>query len=74
MSNEQSPLERVTVNLTPRASAALADAAELTGYNRTDVINRAVQVYAHLEKVQRDGGRCLVQSASGEPPEVLRFL
>lgn len=60
-------LQRVTVNLTPRAAAALDAAAARTGDNRTDVINRALQVYAlvlelmdgrdHLVVVSPDGTR-----------------
>lgn len=60
-------LQRVTVNLIPRAAAALDAAAARTGDNRTDVINRALQVYAlvlelmdgrdHLVVVSPDGTR-----------------
>ena len=38
-------LERVTVNLTPRSSKALEQAAELTGDSKTDIVNRALQLY-----------------------------
>ena len=44
-------LERITVNLTPRSSSALDLAVELTGDTKTDTINRAIQIYAYLEKV-----------------------
>jgi hypothetical protein len=45
---KNSPLTRLTVNLTPRADAALTLAARLTGDNRTNSVNRALQIYAYL--------------------------
>ena len=49
-------LERVTVNLVPRAQRALTRIAELTGDSKTDSINRALQVYELLEEVLENGG------------------
>ena len=54
-------LERVTVNLIPRASRALEQAGELTGDSKTDTINRALQVYAYLEEVWAKGGSVEVE-------------
>jgi hypothetical protein len=54
-------LERVTVNLIPRASRALEQATDLTGDSKTDSINRALQVYAYLEEVWSKGGAVLVE-------------
>lgn len=58
-----SDLTRLTVNLTPRAAAALDRAAELSGDNRTDTINRALSVYAWIEGVRADGGAIYVRQA-----------
>lgn len=55
-------LERVTVNLIPRASRALEQAGQLTGDSKTDTINRALQVYAYLEEVWSKGGKILVET------------
>lgn len=54
-------LERVTVNLIPRASRALEQAGQLTGDSKTDTINRALQVYAYLEEVWSKGGSIHVE-------------
>jgi hypothetical protein len=54
-------LERVTVNLIPRASRALEKASQLTGDSKTDAINRALQVYAYLEEVWSKGGSIEVE-------------
>lgn len=67
-------LERVTVNLTPRSSAALELAVRLTGDTKTDTINRALQVYAYLEQVARNGGSVHVREAKGDEMERLKFL
>lgn len=40
--------QKVTVNLTPKASEALSQAAQLSEHNRTDTINRALQLYAFV--------------------------
>lgn len=39
-------LERVTANLTPGTAEALKAAVELTGDSKTDVVNRAIRLYA----------------------------
>lgn len=49
-------LERVTINLTRRAIAARSAIQLRTGENQTDIINRAIAVYAVvLELMHRDG-------------------
>jgi hypothetical protein len=67
-------LERITVNLTPRSSAALKVAVELTGDTKTDTINRAIQLYAYLEKVIRDGGSVHVREEEGAELQRLRIV
>jgi hypothetical protein len=67
-----SPLERVTVNLTPRSSKALREAVELTGDTKTDAINRALQIYAFLEGVWSSGGSVYVRQSPDSEPELLR--
>ena len=58
-----SQLERVTVNLIPRAWRALELATELTGDTKTDTINRALQIYAYMEQVNARGGSVYVKEA-----------
>jgi hypothetical protein len=59
-------LERITVNLTGRASRALELAAELTGDTKTDTVNRALQIYAYVEQVMAAGGSVRVRAAGTE--------
>ncbi|WP_369253711.1 hypothetical protein [Streptomyces sp. R35] len=66
-----SPLERVTVNLTSRASRALEATVGLTGDSKTDSINRALTVYAYIEQVLQQGGSITVQETPDAPPQKL---
>jgi hypothetical protein len=51
---------RVTVNLVPNAVRALKQTKKL-GYSNTDVINRALTVYAFMEEVTARGGSIYIQ-------------
>ncbi|MFJ1706569.1 hypothetical protein [Kitasatospora sp. NPDC088346] len=67
---------RLTVNLTPRAAKALDQAAAASGDSRTDTVNRALQVYAYLEQVSRNGGSLYVREGgdAGGELTMVRFL
>jgi hypothetical protein len=67
-------LERITVNLTSRSSSALELAVELCGDTKTDTINRAIQIYAYLEKVIRDGGSVHLRERNGAELERLKIV
>jgi hypothetical protein len=54
-------LRRITVNLTPRACAALDQAVKLTGDSQTDTLNRAIQVYVYIMNVTQNGGDVYVR-------------
>lgn len=45
IANQYGALERLTVNLTPKAQAALRRACDYTGDSLTDSVNRAIQYY-----------------------------
>lgn len=53
-------LTRLTVNLIPKAYAALSEAAELEGVSRTDALNRALQMYTYLLRMRSAGDRLFV--------------
>jgi hypothetical protein len=67
-------LERITVNLTSRSSAALDSAVDICGDTKTDTINRAIQIYAYLEKVIRNGGSVHVREQDGAELERLKIV
>ncbi|GII96160.1 hypothetical protein [Sinosporangium siamense] len=68
------PLERVTVNLTARASQALENVVELTGDSKTDAINRAVQIYAFLEQVLSSDGAVYIRASPDGELERIRLF
>jgi len=51
----------VTVTLIPQAAEALETTAALTGLSRTDVINRALQLYAFAEFERATGTEILLR-------------
>jgi hypothetical protein len=67
-------LERVTVNLTPRAAKALDQAVKSTGDTKTDTINRALQVYAYLEETLQAGGSIYLRPDPDGELERLRIF
>lgn len=68
------PLERITVNLTGRASRALELAAQLTGDSKTDTVNRALQVYAYMEQITARGGSVYVREGADAELERLKVF
>ncbi|RPF33421.1 hypothetical protein [Streptomyces sp. TLI_185] len=67
-------LKRITVNLTPRSVDAMRTAVELTGDSRTDIINRAVQVYAEILQVRDAGGAWYARPEKDADLQELRIL
>jgi hypothetical protein len=68
------PLERVTVNLTPRSSRALDSTVAMTGDSKTDTINRAVQVYELVEEIMKAGGALYIRPHAEAELERLRIF
>lgn len=57
---------RVTVPLIPKSVDALAALVDQQGLSRTDIINRALQLYAYISGVQDHGAKVLVQWPGGD--------
>lgn len=68
------PLERVTVNLTARSSRALERASALTSMNKTDSLNRAIQLFGYLEEVIEAGGDLYIRPSEGAELELLKLF
>jgi hypothetical protein len=66
--------ERVTVNLTPRSVRALHNIVGWTGHNKTDAINRALQVYEFVQQIMEDGGSVHVRQGQDAELERLTFF
>lgn len=59
-------LTRVTVNLTPRAVDALDRLCFATSYSKTDVVNRAIQLYGIINELMEAGSLVVRQADGGE--------
>ncbi|MFF7699287.1 hypothetical protein [Streptomyces lydicus] len=58
--------ERYSVTFVPPAVQAIGELTDATGLSKTDVINRAVQIYALLEAQRRKGSEVLLRNSDGE--------
>jgi hypothetical protein len=67
-------LTKVSANFVPRAVQALELASALTGDSRTDVLNRAVQMYAYLAKMMEEGNLVFVENPTTHAKERIVFL
>lgn len=65
---------KVTVNLSRKTVEALDKTCALTDDNRTEVINKAVQLYREVQEAQHQGGGIWLQSdQSSESAVPVRF-
>jgi hypothetical protein len=60
-----SSLTRATFNLTPAAVAGIRTLTDLTSYNQTDVVNRAIRVCAFIEGRQAQGYELILRAPDG---------
>ena len=67
-------LSRVTVNLNARSARALETTARRTGDTRTDVCNRALQVYGYLAEILCADGAVYVRDSGGGDLERLKIF
>lgn len=65
--------ERITVGLVPKTTEELKELQERTGLSKTDIVNRAITLYAFMEAQLQAGRELLVRRDSGEV-ELVRFL
>ncbi|MFH9953305.1 hypothetical protein ACH4OX_03680 [Streptomyces roseolus] len=62
---EATESERYSVTFVPPAVEAIQALTELSGLSKTDVINRAVQVYAFLASEMAEGRQVLLRNEDG---------
>ncbi|MGH3239190.1 MAG: hypothetical protein ACRDNL_02360 [Spirillospora sp.] len=66
--------ERVTINLTGKAVQALQRLQELTGYNKTDCINRALIIASEVEGMSREPGAVYWRENPDSDLMLVRFV
>jgi hypothetical protein len=64
---------KLTVNITPRATAALDAAATANGETKPNVVNRAIQAYAFLTRMLNEGWDLVLRDNDGREQRV-QFL
>ncbi|GGQ88588.1 hypothetical protein [Couchioplanes azureus] len=64
-------LTKFTINLVKRAVRALEIATKVTGDNRTDTFNRAVQVYAYIVQAENEGKAVYIEGPDGSRERLL---
>jgi hypothetical protein len=74
MYDDRMTLTKLTVNLTPKAAAALDNAASITGDSKTDTVNRALQFYEWLEMEKATGRQILCRDPSTGDVEVIKWM
>jgi hypothetical protein len=67
------PLTMLKANITPRSSVALNEAAQVNGESRTNVINRAIQIYALLTRMMRAGWEVVLRNPENGYERRVRF-
>lgn len=66
-------LVRITFNLSTRSSKALDSIMETTHDTKTEILNKALQVYALIEKAQSQGGEITIKDDPASSPVRIRF-
>lgn len=62
--------ERLHVLLIPASSEALGNTVTTSGLSKTDVVNRAIQLYAFVTESQAAGNDLLLRTPEGEVERV----
>lgn len=65
--------ERLTVNLSRRGKTGLERAIESTGDNKTEVVNRALELYGRVTGRAAQGDDLLLRNGAGELTQLLLF-
>jgi hypothetical protein len=60
------PPTRITVSLVPAAEESLRQAARQTGLSKTDVVNRALQLYEFINIELSTGADVIVRRGNSE--------
>lgn len=66
-------MTKLTVNITPRATAALDAAATANSETKTNVVNRSIQAYAFLTRMLNEGWDLVLRDNDGREQRV-QFL
>jgi hypothetical protein len=66
--------ERMSVGLIPKVVSDLTELLTLTGLNKTEIINRAVSLYAFVSQQLADGNELLIRDRDSGQLERVHLL
>jgi hypothetical protein len=66
--------ERITVALVPKAAADLQYLLDKTGLSKTDLVNRALQLYKFVEESTATGREVIVRDKNTGEDRVVMFF
>lgn len=72
-STDEAP-RRLVVELGGQNANELADLVNLEDLNKTTIVNRAIQLYALVRKLEREGGRLYMQERDSKELQRLLLL
>jgi hypothetical protein len=67
-------VERITVALIPKAGEDLQRLQDRTGLSKTDITNRAIQLYEFIEQQLSEGREVLVREKGSQETQIVRLL
>jgi hypothetical protein len=67
-------INRITVGIIPKVWPELLQLMETTRYNRTDVINRAISIYAVVANYTRDGSELVFRHPETGKERIVEIL
>lgn len=67
-------LTRLTVNLTAKSVGCLEESATMEDLSRTDIVNRALQLYTFFAREQREGSVIYLRRPDDPDLERVRLL
>lgn len=68
-----SPVAKITVALAAAAAEDLDRTKNITGYSKTDLVNKAIQLYAFVNAELRSGSDLFVRRSDGETHQIKLF-
>jgi hypothetical protein len=71
---QQNQVVRITVGIVPKVWPELEELIETTKFNRADVVNRAISIYAMVESYLRDGHQLVFRDPETGKEEIVKIV
>ena len=71
---QQNQVVRITVGIIPKVWPELEELVETTKFNRANVVNRAISIYAMVDSYLRDGNQLVFRHPETGKEEIVKIL